>query len=433
VALTLEAIAAIAQRLAEHAGLELPAWIVDARASARILALGCTADEYLALLDERSESRGRGPAGFAGGEGVRPRSIDERSESWEGIRDSGRGAGELAELVEAVRVGESRLFRHRPQVAALVDVVAPALRARGRRAIRVWSAGCAAGEEPYTLALVLSRALPGCAISIVATDVSGDAIAAAETASYPRSALHHVPPLYRDGFVVDGDAVRVAPEIAALVRFERANLLDGAAPRGCDLVWCRNVLIYFTPDARRRAVGRLVAATLVGGFVFVGYSESLRDVAELESLRAGDTVYYVRRDPDAAPRARLATPVPGMPAVAMPVVAMPPSAPVVIDDDRTPPPILLPRDPPPEDTLVLRGHPAAARVTAELSARLAQPGLRSLTVDLDGADLLGDELAPVLRRARAAAQTAGIALAVRATRPGVRRWLARHGLDEEAA
>jgi len=392
VALALEAIAAIAQRLAEHAGLELPAWIVDARASARILTLGCSADDYLALLD------------------------------------GARGAGELAELVEALRVGESRLFRHRPHIDALVEVVAPALRARGRRAIRVWSAGCAAGEEPYTLALVLSRALPDCAISIVATDLSSDALALAAAASYPRSALHHVPPLYRDGFVVDGDAVRVAPEIAALVRFERANLLDGAAPRGCDLVWCRNVLIYFTPDARRRAIERIVAATLVGGFVFVGYSESLRDIAELDGVRAGDAVYYVRRDPEATPRPRRATPVPGHtpPAIRR-------SAPVAIDDDRTPPPIMLPRDPPPDDTLVLRGQPVAARVTAELSARLGQPGLRSLTIDLDGADLLGDDLAPVLRRARAAAQTAGITLAVRATRPGVRRWLARHGLDEEAA
>jgi hypothetical protein len=272
---------------------------------------------------------------------------------------------------------------------------------------------------------VLSRALPDCAISIVATDLSSDALALATAASYPRSALHHVPPMYRDGFIVDGDALRVAPEIAALVRFERANLLDGAAPRGCDLVWCRNVLIYFTPDARRRAIERIVAATLVGGFVFVGYSESLRDIAELEGARAGDAVYYVRRDRDAA-QPRRATPVP---------VAAPDrrSAPMVIDDDRTPPPIVLPREPPPDDTLVLRGHPVSARVTAELSARLAQPGLRSLTIDLDGADLLGDELAPVLRRARAAAHTAGIALAVRATRPGVRRWLARHGLDEEAA
>ena len=146
-ALAPDTIAEIAQRLAEHAGLELPAWVVEARASARIAAIGCAPADYVALID------------------------------------SARGAGELAELIEAVRVGESRLFRHRSQIAALSDVVAPALRARGRRAIRAWSAGCAAGEEPYTLAIVLSRALPDCAISILATDVSGEALARARTAS----------------------------------------------------------------------------------------------------------------------------------------------------------------------------------------------------------------------------------------------------------
>jgi chemotaxis protein methyltransferase CheR len=378
VALAPDTVASIAQRLAEHAGLELPAWVIDARAAARIALLACSPSEYVSLID------------------------------------SVRGAGELAELVEVVRVGESRLFRHRSQIDVLAGVVAPALRARGRRRVRVWSAGCAAGEEPYTLALVLARALPDCAISILATDVSAEALARAQTATYPRAALDHVPEPYRDRFVSDGDVVRVAPEIAALVTFERANLLDGAAPRGCDVVWCRNVLIYFTAGARRRVIERLVAAAVPGGFVFVGYSESLRDVAELEGMRANDAVYYVRRGPDAAPRARpptLPAPVRGQPA-----------APSVAPEDRAPPP---------DETIDLRGQPAAARVTAELSARFAQPGLRSLTIDLDGADLLGDELAPVLRRARAAARTAGIALVVCATRAGARRWLSRHGLDEE--
>jgi chemotaxis methyl-accepting protein methylase len=386
-------VAAIAQRLAEHAGLELPAWVVDARATLRIALCGCSPDDYVALID------------------------------------SGRGATELAELIEAVRVGESRLFRHRSQIDVLTEVVAPALRARGQRTVRVWSAGCAAGEEPYTLAIVLTCALPDCAISIIATDVSADALAQAEAARYPRAALHHVPDEYRDRFVDDGDVVRVAPDIAALVRFERANLLDGDAPRGCDLVWCRNVLIYFTADARRRVIDRLVGATAPGGFVFVGYSESLRDVPELERVRTNDAVYYVRRGRDAARRSR-----PPTRPVAVPVVVHDRrSAPIVVLDDRTPPPIVFAPEPPADDTIALRGHPAAARVHAELSARLAQPGLRSLTLDLDGADLLGDDLAPVVRRARAAARTAGIALVVRATRAGARRWLARHGLDEEAA
>src|SRR6185369_8238761 len=87
---------------------------------------------------------------------------------------SARGAPELAALVEAVRVGETRFFRHRPHVDALLDVVIPAWRERGERSPRIWSAGCATGEEAYTLALVLGRALPRPAFTpaILATDVS---------------------------------------------------------------------------------------------------------------------------------------------------------------------------------------------------------------------------------------------------------------------
>lgn len=388
-ALAPDTIAAIARRLAERAGLQLPAWVIDARATARIAALGVPAGDYVALID------------------------------------SARGAGELAALIEAVRVGESRLFRHRAQIDVLAGVVAPELRAQGRRAIRVWSAGCAAGEEPYTLAAVLSRALPGCAISIVATDVSSDALARARAARYPRAALDHVPERYRDAFVDDGDGLRVTDEIAALVRFEQANLLDGAAPRGCDLVWCRNVLIYFTAEARRRAIDRLVGALVRDGVVFVGYSESLRDVAGLEARAAGDTVYYVRRG-EAAPRAR-PTPPAAMQAPAALAERRAPGP-----EDRSPPPA-LPGDAPARATLALRGRPTAAGVIAEISARLALPGLAALTIDLDGAELLDDELARVLRRARSAAGAAGVAFELRAERPGTRRWLARHGLDEEVA
>jgi chemotaxis methyl-accepting protein methylase/anti-anti-sigma regulatory factor len=400
VALAPDIIAAIAERLAAHAGLELPAWVIEARASARIAVCGCSPSEYVSRIDR------------------------------------GRGAGELDELIEAVRVGESRLFRHRSQIDVLTDVVVPALRARGRRAVRVWSAGCAAGEEPYTLAMVLGRALPEHAITIIATDVSADALAVAEAATYPRAALQQVPEAYRDQLIEDGEVVHIAPRVAAMVQLERANLLDGATPRGCDVVWCRNVLIYFTADARRRVIDRLVSATVPGGFVFVGYSESLRDIAELEGVRANDAVYYVRREADAHRRAR----PPTLPTLPMPVPVPAPvsdrrSAPIVLprSDQRTPPPIRFAPTPPADDVIALRGSPAAAHVTAELSARFAIPGLRTLAIDLDGAELLGDDLAPVLRRAAAAARTAGIALVLRATRTGARRWLARHGLDEDLA
>ncbi len=394
-----EMVAAIAHQLAAHAGLELPAWVVEARAAMRIAKLEIPAAEYVDLIASR------------------------------------RGQSELDELIETVRVGESRLFRHRSQIAALVEHVVPVWRGAGKRRVQVWSAGCAAGEEPYTLAAILSRELPRATISILATDVSADALELAATASYPANAWNDIPDDWREAFVLDGDRVRVAPEVAALVRFERANLASPLTSkiRNCDLVWCRNVLIYFTPTARKHAIERLVHATNPGGFVFVGYSESMRDVAELEPQRAGEAVYYVRRREGDGSRAAIHTPATGVP-VAIPGVstariAVPPmpagprsSGPIA--------PAPTARPPAGVQRLELRGQPSVRDVTSELAAKLAIAGLQRLIVDLD-ADLLDDDLAPVLRRARAAARAAHVELELHATRTGSRRWLSRHDLDED--
>ena len=400
-----EIVASISLKLAQHAGLELPAWVVEARAAQRIAALEMSASAYVELIG------------------------------------TPRGAAELDELIEAVRVGETRLFRHRSQIQAVLDVVVPAVKAKHKRAIRVWSAGCAAGEEPYTLAAVLAHALPGVVVSIVATDVSADALEVARAARYPAAAWNHIPEAWRDAFVQDEDGVQVEPAIASLVKFERGNLAAAhePSPRGCDLVWCRNVLIYFTPAARRKVIDRLVASLAPGGFLFVGYSESLRDIPALETRRAGDASFYVRREGDSAIDPRM-TPPAGIPRVSPPS-ADPPitSAASSIAISRTMTPGVLvvhgvTKTPaatsPVEDTLALRGSPSARAVTGELMSRLGQPGLSRLIIDLDTADLLEDELAPVLRRARAAARAAQVILTLRATRTGSRRWLTRHELDE---
>ncbi len=394
-----EIVAAVARRLAEHAGLELPAWVIEARVSQRVAALDVEPSSYVALIG------------------------------------SARGESELDELIETVRVGESRLFRHRSQITALIDTVIPIWRASGRKSFRIWSAGCAAGEEPYTLAAVLAAELPGAAISIIAHDVSSDAVEAARSGTYPVAAWNEIPDEWRDAFELRGDRVHVVPDIAAMVRFERGNLADPrlSAPRGCDLVWCRNVLIYFTPAARRRVIDRLVGATLPGGFVFVGYSESLRDVVELDAVRAGEAVYYVRRD---GPPRRPSDPPPSRATPAM-GIAIPrtktPGVLVVHGVTRTPPAdLVVVAKPVGENILALRGQPDSREVTAELTTRLAIVGLERLVIDLDGTTMIDDTLAPILRRARAAALAAGVELALHATKTGARRWLSRHDLDGDS-
>ena len=444
-------VAGVARRLAEHAGLELPAWVVEARTQARLAQLELDPASYLELIA------------------------------------TARGAAELAALVEAVRVGESSLFRHLPQIAALVDVVAPSLRAKAKRAIRVWSAGCATGEEPFTLAAVLARALPNVQVSIIATDVSADALARARDATYPADELRDVPEEWRDIFVVEDDVLHVHPDIARLVTFEQANLLDAAPPRGCDLVWCRNVLIYFSAEARRRVVDRLIASLVPGGYLFVGYSETLRDIRQLETIRHGDCVFYARPEKETTnpgveaafrtppygtqlpPRtASLAIPVdtgeerepttigvPPPPTRPTPVPARssgksspnlprwePNGAPSKRPPQTTKPagksspniPIAPRATPLPSSTirLALGGQPSPQELASLIGERLSAPNIERLVIDLDSAEMLSDELAPVLRRARAAATAEDVALDLVATKPGTRRWLSRHGLAEDA-
>ena len=265
------------------------------------------------------------------------------------------------------------LFRHKPQIAALADVVVPALRARGQRAIRVWSAGCAAGEEPYTLAIVLSRALPDCAMSILATDVSsrrarGRAQRATLSARRARRRARRVSRRVRSS-----TATRCAsrPELARLRHASSARTsLDGAAPRGLrHRVVPQRADLLHAPRRARRAIERLVAATAPGGFVFVGYSESLRDVAELEARRAGDAVYYVRarrrrahdagrRRPEVLARiARRCRRRRSCPKASKHALVVPPVGPAAA---------------PRRDVLVLAGTPTAPALTAQIGERLSR-------------------------------------------------------------
>jgi len=385
--LAADLVARIARRLAEHAGLELPSWVVEARASARIEGLGVAAAEYVELLGTT------------------------------------RGHGELVALVEAVRVGESSLFRHRQQIATLVEVVVPELRAKRKKTVTVLSAGCSAGQEPYTLAVVLARAMPEAHVSIVGWDVSSEALVEARENTFPAGALHHVPEDYHDAFELDEGGLHVIEDYAKLVRFEQRNLIE-RVPRvdRFDLVWCRNVLIYFSAEARRRAIEQLIEATAPDGYIFVGYSESLRDIAELAAVRNGDVAYYTRRERTSA--IRLATPPVGVPIIRPSTPAIPVGA-AFRDEDTG---VRKARPLPTHDArIVLRGRPDAAALTLELAGKLGEAH-PTVLVDFDGVDELDSSVVPVLRRASAAARAAGGQVVMYTTKSSTRGWLVRQGL-----
>lgn len=375
----------VGQRIAAHAGLHPPDWVLAARIEQRIAALAL-----------------------------------ERPDSYAQILDSASGRSELDQLIESLRVGETRFFRHQAHVRAVTNTVIPALTERppGSK-VRAWSAGCATGEEAYTLALLLARHLkpPTYKVSVLGSDISRDALQIARTAVYPQPAVKQVPASLRSwAFEPDqGARYRVGEHIRKLVSFEQRNLAEQSFPGAMDLIFCRNVLIYFTTDARHRVVERLIASLSPGGFLFVGYSESLRDYDQLEAIRAPDCVVY--RKPPAA--SSTATPASDSHSAgsndSRTTLSAPPPAAVT-------PSVAATSD---QGVLCLSGrYDHGDRLARELGDLLSA-GHRQVTVDLDGADYLDDEAGAVLRRAMSAARAAGIDMRLRAERQSTQRWLSR--------
>jgi chemotaxis protein methyltransferase CheR len=217
---------------------------------------------------------------------------------------------ERQRLVDEVTIQETHFFRNPPQVRALRQHVLPELlrhaEANGRR-LRIWSAGCSTGEEPYSIAMCLRELLPagdGWDVKVLATDVSQRALAAARAARYGARAVMNASPeeLARFFTVEDDGSYVVRPEVRELVEIRHHNLVTEPVPfpsnERIDLVLCRNVTIYFARDTTRELMKRLHTCLRDGGYLFLGHSETLWQVSDefrLVSLGSGESAAFVYR------------------------------------------------------------------------------------------------------------------------------------------
>ena len=220
---------------------------------------------------------------------------------------------ERQHLLDEVTIQETHFFRNPPQVRALRLHVLPELlrhaEAHGRR-LRIWSAGCSTGEEPYTVAMVLRELLPSTAgwdVKVVATDVSARALAAARAGRYGARAVQMASPeeLARHFVAAPDGGHEVRPEVRELVEFRHHNLVTEAVPfapsERIDLVLCRNVTIYFGRETTRTLMSRLHTCLRDGGYLFLGHSETLWQVSEdfrLVALGSGEDAAFVYRRND---------------------------------------------------------------------------------------------------------------------------------------
>jgi len=225
--------------------------------------------------------------------------------------DTARGSDERRVLAQELTVTETYFFRQGDQLTALADHLA------GHSGpLNILSAGCASGEEPYSIAMTLRERLPQLAASttIRAADINPAMLERAKAGVYSSWALRETPePIAQRWFRREGSNGFVLDrEICAAVTFQERNLIernaDLLAPGAFHAIFFRNVVMYFTPHAQAEVIDRLARALVPGGVLFLGYAETLRGLSTAFHLRhSRDTFYYQRRDGSVAgsvPRAR---------------------------------------------------------------------------------------------------------------------------------
>ncbi|MEI9938666.1 MAG: CheR family methyltransferase [Pseudomonadota bacterium] len=213
---------------------------------------------------------------------------------------------ELREIALELTVNETYFFRHNDQFRAFAEIALPArVEARASvRQLRLLSAGCSSGEEAYTLSILtrerLSDRHPPFDVSIRGVDINPRVVARARAASYSSWALRETPEaIQKQYFGVSGREYLLSKAIRDSVVFEEENLVadDSWAPESYDVIFCRNVLMYFTTENAQRVVKRFARALAPGGYLFLGHAENLRGLSLDFELRHTHATFYYQRKP----------------------------------------------------------------------------------------------------------------------------------------
>ncbi|MCM5558257.1 protein-glutamate O-methyltransferase CheR [Pleomorphomonas sp. JP5] len=192
---------------------------------------------------------------------------------------------EAVALIDAVTTNKTDFFREPKHFDFLKRYALPALVRNGRTSLRLWSAACSVGAEPYTAAMILADFAESSGplnYFVLATDLSTEVLTSARKGIYPAPMLAPVPENYMRRFVLrssdpNSNLVRMAPAIRSKVGFARMNFMDETYPIGepVDVIFCRNVLIYFDKPTQAKVLSRLCDCLAPGGYLFIGHSESI--------------------------------------------------------------------------------------------------------------------------------------------------------------
>lgn len=197
----------------------------------------------------------------------------------------------LEEFLDRMTINVSEFYRNAQRWEVLDKKIFPELLSVNKRP-KIWSAACSTGEEPYSLAMVLTSHIPIKDIAILATDLDAGAIERARVALYPERALKEVPQnVMKEFFVKDETFYQVKDEIKRTVTFKQQNLLNDKYGTGFDLIVCRNVMIYFTEEAKDQIYMNFSKALRSGGILFVGSTEQIFNPAKY-GFESAETFFY---------------------------------------------------------------------------------------------------------------------------------------------
>lgn len=208
---------------------------------------------------------------------------------------------ELVSMIDAVTTNKTDFFREAAHFAYLTESVLPSLpEIEIQNSVRVWSAGCSSGEEPYTLAMTLceyARNCQGFQFSILATDICTDVLKSAKLGIYEEEKIAPIPYELKKRYLLRSKdksrgVVRICPELRSAVTFRRLNFMDDSFDIGTPLriIFCRNVLIYFDRPTQEILLNKFCRHLLPGGYLFLGHSETLNGL-DVPLVQVSSTIY----------------------------------------------------------------------------------------------------------------------------------------------
>ena len=194
-------------------------------------------------------------------------------------------------FTDHITINVSEFFRNFSHWEVLQNQILPDLLSRSRT-LKVWSAGCSTGEEPYSLTIILLEKAAGRFHKVIATDIDRQVLEKAQKGIYSSKTVSSVPePWLKKYFVQNDGNFIIKDEVKKWLSFQQHDLLKDSYPSNCDLILCRNVVIYFTEEAKTRLYQRFQQALKKGGVLFIGSTEQIFQAREL-GLRSIATFFY---------------------------------------------------------------------------------------------------------------------------------------------